>query len=157
MKKNQIIVFLALVMLSSYVISQVSAETIAPGSVADPLITKSYLDQNIQLAVSSELAKQTSVQVVTLQQGETLFADAGTEIIVRTGTTVAVSKDSNGIPDLTSGKDIAPGALIETNHLLLFPRDGRGIKGSTTNKSDIYVVIRGGYNIVKIDGTIVNP
>lgn len=67
----------------------------------------------------------TSVQtltVVQLQAGQTLYAGAGSEIILRSGKAVAVSSDDNGIPDVTSGKDIAAGTAIELNHMLLFPR-----------------------------------
>jgi hypothetical protein len=156
MYKNGVIALVAILILSFYVFEKVNAETPSPGSSSDPLITKSYLDQNIQNIVANEVAKQ-SIKVVTLQEGQTLFAKQGTELIVRTGKTVAVSMDTNGIPDLTSGKDIAPGSLIETNHLLLFPREGRGIKPSGSNKGDIYVVVLGGYYITNPDGTVKSP
>ncbi|MFK7694769.1 hypothetical protein [Paenibacillus sp. HJGM_3] len=169
-----------------------------PGSVDDPVITKSYFDQQInqkvaeaitkqpatdaaiQQAVAAEIAKLkqelaagglgsgtgspgtgsgtgttpgtgTSVdgqlQVVQLPPGKTIYAGVGAELIVRTGKTIAVSNDDNGIPDVTAGKDIPAGAAVENNHLLIFPREGRGVKPDPKNVGDIYIMVRGGYII----------
>jgi hypothetical protein len=184
--------------------------TTQPGSVDDPVITKSYFDQQINAKVTEAIAKQSGtdaviqqavaaeiaklkqelaaggssggtgsngtgagvgsgnvsggtgtgtgigsnpsvstnqLQVVQLQLGKTIYAGAGTEFIVRTGKTIAVSNDDNGIPDVTSGKDIAAGAAIENNHLLIFPREGRGLKPDPKNVGDIYIMVRGSYII----------
>lgn len=143
------------------------ANTSETGSVNDPLITKSYLDQQLAELVAKELAKQNQastdstqvtgssaeLKVVQLLSGQTLFAKAGTEVIVRTGKTVAVSTDGDGIPDVTSGKDLAAGTAVELNHLLIFPRDGRGIKPAPKNEGQIYVMVRGGYTIQSADGS----
>ncbi|MNC17193.1 hypothetical protein D3C75_650660 [compost metagenome] len=146
-----------------------SAQT---GTVSDPLITKSYLDQQLADLVAKEMAKQgssspatvtpapstggtdTELKVVQLQTGQTLYAKAGTEVIVRTGKTVAVSTDGDGIPDVTSGKDLAAGSAIDLNHLLIFPRDGRGLKPAAKSEAAIYVMVRGGYSIQNADGTV---
>ena len=191
--------------------------TLVPGSVDDPLVTKSYLDERLREltgqkpvtqpqpapgssagvtehamkeAIAAEVNKlrqellaqmqngNTSgsqngssqgtgsaapgggapssgssagqaVEVLKLEPGQVLYAGAGTEMIVRTGRTVAVSTDENGIPDVTAGKDLAAGTEIETNHLLIFPREGRGIKSHPDNITDIYVMIRGPYLLMK--------
>jgi hypothetical protein len=159
------------------------------GTPDDPLITKSYFDQNIASRVKEELNKQTvtedkvkqliasevalslkgiqstlgnntsntstnpstngtaALTVIKLEQGQTLFGGAGTELIPRTGTYVAVSSDENGIPDVTAGKDIAAGSIIDNNHLFIIPREGRGIK-IDAKSSDAYVMVRGSYLIV---------
>lgn len=146
-----------------------SAQT---GTVNDPLITKSYLDQQLADLVAKELVKQNGtpaaptqapssaaetaeLKVVQLQTGQTLYAKAGTELIVRTGKTVAVSTDGDGIPDVTAGKDLAAGTAVELNHLLIFPRDGRGIKPASKSEASIYVMVRGDYSIQNADGTVV--
>lgn len=176
-------------------ISNADGVSSQPGSAEDPIVTKSYLDEQLskltgqtittQAGVSngglsaeevkrlvaaeldawkksngasttpsagessgSETASQ-SISVVQLQQGETLFAGAGAEVIVRTGKTVAVSTDENGIPDVTAGKDIMAGSAIELNHLLIFPREGRGIKPDPKQKSDINLMVRGSYMVMK--------
>lgn len=136
------------------------------GSVNDPLITKSYLDEQLATLVKQEIAKNNTpadpviepapsskLTVIQLTKGQTLYAAAGAEVIVRTGKTLAVSSDTNGIPDVTAGVDIAPNAAIETNHMLVFPREGRGIKPDPKNTAEIFVMIRGDYTIYNADGT----
>jgi len=175
--------------------------SVQPGSADDPLVTKSYLDEQLQKLtggqwtgggqtggsgqtggagqgvsearvqeiIAAELAKlkqelqgQTSgngstavqpgkqagssdnLEVIKLGADQILYAGAGTELIVRTGKTIAVSND-DGIPDVTEGIDVPAGTAIKNNHLLVFPREGRGIKPDPNNKDEIYVMIRGGY------------
>jgi hypothetical protein len=160
--------------------SVTQANAPSPGSASDPVITKSYFDQNsltqdqVKQLISAEIAKipssgngnggsngqstgsfagSSSLTVVQLKAGQTLYAGAGTEFIVRTGKTVAVSNDEDGIPDVTSGKDIPAGAAIENNHHLIFPRDTRGIKPATNNTADIFVMVRGSYSLFNADGS----
>lgn len=161
-----------------------NAPSVQPGSVDDPVITKSYFEQNIKQKVSDELTKQSiteekvrqiisaelgkgqgssgnasnpapnnsgsssssELNVIKLEQGQILYGGAGSEIIVRTGKTIAVSSD-DGIADVTTGKDIAAGSPVENNHLLIIPREGRGIKPDPKQKQDIYVMVRGDYKI----------
>jgi hypothetical protein len=146
-----------------YIGTTASANTVLPGSVDDPLITKSYLDEQVA-KIKSELLTQlgqdgggtgspgtpeiTSTLVVEkLETGQSLIAGAGAEFIVRTGHAVGImSKDGNGIPDVTDGTDIK-GTKVPLNHLLLFPRDdGRGIK---VIKGPSHIMIRGSYEIIK--------
>jgi hypothetical protein len=152
--------------LPIYSISQADAPT--PGSATDPVITKSYFDQNsltqdqVKQLIASALANQPSggssaITVVQLKIGQTLYAGAGAEFIVRTGKTIAVSKDEDGIPDVTAGKDIRAGSAIENNHHLIFPRDTRGIKPAINNTADIFVMVRGSYSLFNADGSKVTP
>jgi hypothetical protein len=160
------------------------------GTIEDPVITKSYFEQNIQSKVAAELSKQTiteekvnqliqaafskstpgaatlsttsppvaeasnsNLTVIKLEPGQILYGGPGTEIIVRTGKLTVTSADDNGIPDVTSGKDIVAGATVELNHLLVVPREGRGIKSDPKIKQDIYVMVRGPYLIMNADGS----
>ncbi|MCZ8523325.1 MULTISPECIES: hypothetical protein [Paenibacillus] len=178
---------LSVILFTSCVIVA-SADGIAPGaepgSVDDPIITKSYFDQNIANKVTDELTKQSiteakvkeliaaaitgdspitptpetgspaassSLKVVQLQPGQTLLGSAGTEIIVRSGKVLAVSDTEDGIPNVTSGKDISAGSPVELNHMLIIPREGRGIKPDPKSKADIYVMVRGGYTLMDAD------
>lgn len=97
-----------------------------------------------------------AVTVVELQPGETLYASSGTEVIVRNGQAVAVSDDDNGIPDVTAGKDIKAGNRVELNHLLLFPREGRGIKSLESNTTIMFVMVKGTYLHLDASGSKVN-
>ena len=84
-----------------------------PGTDADPLVTKSYVDW----------------KVVELNAGQVLVAGAGAEFLPRRGQLVAVDPTGNGIPDATAGADLWAGEKVPLNHLLIFPReDGRGVK-----------------------------
>ncbi|GMX60336.1 hypothetical protein Elgi_71040 [Paenibacillus elgii] len=192
MKLKITLVTVVLILLFTTIVYADSNNTSTqPGSVDDPIISKSYFEQNIAKQVADEFAKQSvneekikqliaaelakqgvgsgtspsagsgagnnavpnsGLTVVKLQQGQTLYGGAGTEFIVRTGKVVAVSSD-DGIPDVTSGKDIAAGATVELNHLLIVPREGRGVKPDTKNKQEIYVMVRGSYLIMNADGT----
>ncbi|KZE77909.1 hypothetical protein AV654_20255 [Paenibacillus elgii] len=194
MKSKITLVTVVLILLfTSIVYADSNNTSTQPGSVDDPIITKSYFEQNIAKQVADEFAKQSvneekikqliaaelakqgtgnsgtspstgsgtgnnavpnsGLTVVKLQQGQTLYGGAGTEFIIRTGKVVAVSSDDNGIPDVTSGKDIAAGATVELNHLLIVPREGRGVKPDAKNKQEIYVMARGSYLIINADGT----
>lgn len=128
-----------------------SANTAIPGSADDPLVTKSYLDEQIG-QLKQELSGQTGggtggsseLVVEQLEAGQSLIGYAGTEIIVRTGHVVGISGSGGGIPDVTAGTDIQ-GTQVPHNHLLLIPRDdGRGIR---VIEGPAHVMIRGGYEI----------
>ncbi|GIO33196.1 MULTISPECIES: hypothetical protein [Paenibacillus] len=155
-----------------------------PGTADDPVVTKSYVDQQIQKALGGggnttttpptnpttpttpptnpttppatdkpsggkdeTTIVENTVSVVTLKPGEKLIAKAGTEFIIRSGKGVVYSEDANGVADLTDGKDIANGQAVGNNHLLSFPRNGRGIMVQDGNKYNLIVMVRGGYSI----------
>lgn len=108
------------------------AGTVDPGSDADPLVTRSYVDQFTQFSV------------ITLKAGQTLLAEGGTELILRAGAATAVETAGNGLADVTAGQDLARGAAVPLNHLLIASRsDGRGIRASV----DSFVLVRGRYTV----------
>lgn len=182
---GKIILFAAMIAISfTPLTSADSATVVQPGSVDDPVVTKSYVDQQLKQQIASQIAAQTSAQlsaqiasevaaqlakqtpsgntsskltVVQLAAGQTLIAGAGSEIIVRTGSVIAVGSDGNGIPNVTGGKDIAIGAPITNNHLLVFPTDKRGIKPDPKQSAPIFVMVRGGFTLFNADGSIVSP
>lgn len=117
----------------------------------------SLTEEQIKAWIQQEMSKSPStgtsaaaapLTVIELKPNQTLFAGAGSEFIVRSGRAVVVSTDGNGVPDVTAGEDLANGALIEHNHLLVFPREGRGIKPDSKNAGDIFVMVRGTYLLV---------
>nr|WP_240546542.1 hypothetical protein [Paenibacillus artemisiicola] len=138
--------------------------SVVPGSVNDPIVTKSYIDKQVADLVKAELAKQggggggqtgagqsgggggfQQVEVVTVPVGKVLIAKDGAEFIVRAGKAVAYSTDSNGISDLTDGTDITNGKSVPNNHLILFPRGGRGVTPAPGQKTGLTVMVRGTY------------
>ncbi|MGN8770776.1 hypothetical protein ACTNDP_13545 [Paenibacillus barengoltzii] len=133
-----------------------------PGTADDPVVTKSYVDQAIQQALgnggsSSPSAPSTGdsgsssssdgIQIVEVKPGKILIASAGAEFIVRAGKAVVYSADANGVADLTDGKDIPNGGTVTNNHLLSFPREGRGIQVQEGDTHNLTVMVRGGYQI----------
>ncbi len=87
-------------------------------------------------------------EVVFLEQGSKLMAKTPCEIILRTGSAIAVSIISNGLNDITEGTEILNASEIPLYHALLVPRgnDGRGIQ---ITSPDAYVMVRGEYEIVQ--------
>ncbi|MFE4712091.1 hypothetical protein ACFRAM_14575 [Paenibacillus sp. NPDC056722] len=146
-----------------------------PGTADDPVVTKSYVDQQIQKALqggtgvtptatvaptATAIATQAPTAtpnpantssnesvIVDVKPGQSLIASAGAEFIVRAGKAVVLSQDANGIADLTEGKDLGNGVSAPTNHLLSFPRDGRGIAVQEGQTLGLVVMVRGGYTL----------
>ncbi|WP_310830525.1 hypothetical protein [Paenibacillus pedocola] len=140
-----------------------------PGTADDPVVTKSYVDQQIQKAIqggtiatqtptatatpvataapSSPAPSNNEVIIVDVKPGQTLIAGAGAEFIVRAGKAVIYSQDSNGVADLTDGTDLANGLAAPSNHLLSFPRDGRGITVQEGQTLGLVVMVRGSYTL----------
>jgi len=118
-----------------------------PGSVDDPVVTKSYVDQQIRLI--SNAGVSSSLTVVELYPGQTLYGFEGTEFIVRTGQVEAVpGKNGDGLTDLTAGADLQAGMIVGHNHLLLVPRsDNRGLRTAAGYSGVSHVIVRGQYEL----------
>lgn len=175
------------------------------GSADDPVVTKSYVDQQIQKALGGNLnsgasnsssgssannnsntssgtknnsssssnnsssssntsnsntgaatgsssnsastSATTKIDIVELRPGKTLIAAAGTQIIVRHGNATVYSVDTNGIVDVTAGTDLGGNQTIANNHLLLFPRDGRGVMVTANQTSNATLMVIGSYDV----------
>ncbi len=116
-----------------------SPESALPGSEQDPLVTKSYVDEMI-----GQIGK-TAFEVVEVPAGKTLIGKAGTEIILRSGSALAIDSQLGGLSDVTAGADLRARQNIPANHLLIIPRDdGRGISAS----QNIIVMVRGDYEVI---------
>ncbi|QJC53793.1 hypothetical protein HGI30_21210 [Paenibacillus albicereus] len=150
-----------------------------PGTADDPVVTKSYVDQKIAEALKGGAVAPTStpsptqsptsaptatpgssaggstddggIKVINVPAGKTLIAADGAEVVVRGGKAVAYSPDSNGIADVTDGVDIKSGASVPQNHLILFPRGGRGVGSAEGMKTGLTVMVRGAYEIKTIE------
>jgi len=137
---------------------------VTPGSVEDPVVTKSYVDQKIATlggtdkgnttnpstkpdpAVDKD-SESTGIDIVLVKAGQTLMMQDGSEAIVRVGKAVAFSPDANGIADVTDGVDIKSGSKVPTNHLIIFPRGGRGITPDPAQSNGLTVMVRGAYEV----------
>lgn len=139
-----------------------TAGTTDPGSAADPLVSKSYVDQLVaqlaektyidqrvadlaaQTASKSYVDSKTLFQVVNLPQGSTLLGQSGTEIVLRAGRATAIVSKMGGLLDATTGVDLPQGANVERQHLLVIPvGDGRGVLA----QSDSILIVKGTYTV----------
>ena len=66
---------------------------------------------------------------------------------MRSGNAVIYTEVASGVADLTDGKDLLNGQVAPKNHLLSFPREGRGIQVKEGQTSNLIVMVRGGYTI----------
>ena len=146
-KRALIILLAAAMVLAASSFALIYGATATPGSSGDPVVSKSYVDEQIA-ALKSELGSGSSAaqtySVVQVAAGKSVIAGASCEIILRSGTASAIASSSGGVADLTGGTDLKTGFDVPKNHLLLIPADdGRGIKCSTMS----YVMIKGDYSI----------
>jgi hypothetical protein len=127
-------VLVALSALTSGIwLGRVTAQTPEPGSSADPLVSKSYVDQ------------MTLFRVVTVPAGQSIVGEAGAEIVLRGGTATAITSPQGGLLDISAGRDVKEGEAILPNHLIVIPRsDGRGFKAVT----ELVLMVKGAANVV---------
>ncbi|OPG94943.1 hypothetical protein B2I21_28905 [Chryseobacterium mucoviscidosis] len=175
---------------SVYSNTAIGAGTIQPGTADDPVVTKSYVDQQIQQALGGKISTgggntssgadsnagngsntgstgngnssstggdtalpplvsgaSDALEIVMVKPGQQLIGATGAEFIVRSGKAVIVSEGTNGVADLTNGVDLTNGQEAPNNHLLSFPKNGRGITVLDGNKYSLTVMVRGGYSL----------
>lgn len=132
----------------------VGTSSVTPGTVNDPVVTKSYVDEQIAKIGGSGVSEggsssgsQATLEVVTVPVGKTLMVNAGSEVVVRGGKAIAYSSDTNGISDVTAGVDIKKGSSVPANHLIWFPREGRGIQAADDSKTSLTVLVKGTYEL----------
>ena len=111
-----VLALLAGVLVGRFALAETSG---TPGTETDPLVSKSYVDLYAQW------------QIVNLEPGQRLMAQAGAEIILRAGKACVIASPAGGLADVTAGRDVGQGTLV-ANHLLVVPRsDGRGVEALT--------------------------
>lgn len=120
-----------------------------PGSSEDPLVTLSYINDVLMPQVKSYVDSKSQAlggfEIVNVKAGQTVIADASTEMILRMGNAQIVATQKGGVADVTQGIDLQNGAVMPSNHLLIVPLDdGRGVQ----MLSDGIIMIKGSY-IVK--------
>lgn len=134
------------------------------GSQSDPLVTLSYLTETFTSQMMEKvdaLIAQRNAQLsqepggspalpgesaayaaVTLSAGQTLFGDAGCEVLLRSGAAACAASSSPGLVDATTGSSLDGGAALQVNHLYLMT-DSRAV----TTASGATLLVRGGYLI----------
>ena len=110
-----------------------------PGSVNDPLITKSYLDSYISSLGISNNADEGYKKVV-LSKGKTIVGHEGTEILLYSGSANAYAKSAE-LVNITMGESVKDGMTLGKYCVYLCPDSDSGI----TAQSDVVVFIKGKY------------
>lgn len=138
------------VFLASIISMSVIAFATQAGSAEDPLVSKSYVDEEIKKAIANTNTSTNNTTAntfvpVLVEANQTLFGKEGSEIILRSGTCVAVIPEGiSEIANITTGLDISNNQSIDINNLLIISRDdGRGIKASV----DSWFLVKGNYVI----------
>ena len=171
-RRSWIILLTAALLLAASCFAAVFADDVVPGTAADPVVSKSYMDAQVAIlqtqikTLQEQIDKLAAGQsgsetpstpstpatpaevpkfvVVKVDAGKSLIGSASAEIILRSGTATAIAGASGGVSDLTGGTDLSTGTNVSKNHLLIIPADdGRGIRCTTT----CYVMVKGDYKL----------
>ncbi|MGG4216693.1 hypothetical protein ABEW32_00540 [Paenibacillus jamilae] len=128
--------------------SSTSSKTTSSTAPATSSTTSNTTSSGTSNAAKSSTAEQSeALKVVDVKPGQKLIAKAGAEFILRNGNAVVYSMDASGAIDITSGTEIVHNQAVEKNHLLSFPREGRGIQVKEDQKFGLVVMVRGGYTV----------
>jgi hypothetical protein len=137
MKMNvKMIGFFVAVFILAVAAGQVVRSVVAqPGSSDDPIVTKSYVDQNSKFAI------------LQLNAGQTVVTGESAEFILRSGDATAIAGANGGLSDVTSDTtgNLVTGDAIVKNHLIISARnDGRGLK---VTSATAFLMIKGAYTL----------
>lgn len=144
-KIKKIAIILVIVIIGSLGIFKAGMEVGAageakPGSVNDPLITKSYLESYISsLGLTGNSASSGYAKVV-LKKGTTLVGNEGTEIMLYSGSANAYAK-SEQLVNLTIGEACDDGMTLGKFCVYMCPDKSAGIVAM----SDVVVYVKGTY------------
>ncbi|MEG6615164.1 hypothetical protein V6C27_01815 [Peptococcaceae bacterium 1198_IL3148] len=138
--KKKISVFGLTILLLVAFAGMLWANAGTPGSNADPLVTRSFVEDYVkgQLGQGSQSGGQWLIEEI--DAGGVFKGGSGTEMVLRSGKATVIDPSKSGILDITVGGNVVDGQAVPANHLLIIPKDdGRGLKATT----DIIVMYKG--------------
>ena len=100
MKKTKFIIAAIVALALIAATAAVGAASYEPGSSEDPIVTKSYVDSQIE-ALKKSGGSTVVFEPVSVAEGKSLIGGTGTELILRSGGALAIAKGQDGIPDVT--------------------------------------------------------
>ena len=106
---------------------RVGASSGTPGSVNDPLITKSYLES--RLADGGAASSSAGYKKVSVKKGATLSCNYGAVIVLYKGS--AKVSDSGSLINITGGTVFNKGDTIAKYESYLVPENGCGVKADS--------------------------
>ena len=123
----------------------------APGDATDPIISLSYINEKLKPELTAYIDEKVNgiassqgekFVVISVNTGEKFYGGEGTEFILRMGSGIMLASDKGGVANVTSGVDLANGAVLPSNALLIVPvEDGRGFEVT----ADVLVMVKGSY------------
>lgn len=148
MKKRWYLRALALMLVSALAMVTFSAAAEA-GSVDDPLVTLSYLNDTYLPKILSQVQERSSggassFTVASMTKGQVLTLGVGCEVMLRVGSAVCTAAGSPGLIDETTGGALENGGALVKNHLYMATIEGRGVKATADT---VMVMVRGAYSI----------
>jgi len=155
-KKIFALAMLVLIMTLGIFAARPLAQNAPPGSSEDPLVSRSYVDSQIDRLIAmmntggggeaQEWEQAAAFAPVRAEKGQLILGGEGSEMILRSGRASGLCGGENGLVDATAGAEVHNGGEIQINHLILVPRDdGRGV---TVVSGEAWFIIKGGYQIV---------
>ena len=123
-KKNKFLLIGAAVLVGTLLFCsgmQVGAATSEPGSAGDPLITRSYLEAQLEHVGGG-------YECITLKKGETLSLAQGAQVILYTGG----ASVTGSMIDTSAGSLTPAGTKVQKYHSYLAPADGSGFTAEAT-------------------------
>jgi len=168
MKKRILTIALVILLMAGVSIGTWAIATSSYGTSSDPLITLSYLNDTLMPQILADFQTEMDAKVgeltaefetqirelegrlseytggdvfatVTLQSGQSVTCQEGTEIMLRSGAAEAWSE----LSDLTGGENLASSGTLIKNHMYVVVSAGGGIGA----KSDSTILIRGSYTL----------
>ena len=131
------VIFMVVTIVFGIGIKVGAAQDKEPGSVNDPLITKSYLESYL----GENGGGQAGYSKVTLKKNQLLIGKEGTEIVLYSGSANTYST-SAGLVNVSVGEISADGMTLGKYYSYLCPDSETGIKAI----SDTVVFVKGGYS-----------
>ncbi len=110
------------------------------GTQSDPLVSMSYLTDVLTPEVVEDVTGEVSFQQVTLRRSQTLSAETGCEIVLRSGTAECAA---DGLIDSTDAQTLEQGDDLEQNHLYLVVNGGKTLLANGAVK----LLVKGSYTV----------
>lgn len=162
MNKKRIRTILCIVLAAAGLTALGTLAAGGAGSQSDPLVTLSYLTDTftgqIMDKVDEAVAQRndrllrelggggsggtSAYAAVQLAAGQTLYGEAGCEVLLRSGSASCGASGAPRLVDATSGGSLDGGAALQANHLYLMPESG-----SVFAAADAALLVRGTFTI----------
>ncbi len=107
LKKKTIVSFIFILSMAGVAVTGLMAQN--PGTAADPLVSKSYVDHFLRF------------RSVALPANTVLQPDVGTMIVVRSGQLRLEASSGKSVIDLTAGRELSGNIDLPHNHLIIVP------------------------------------